>query len=114
MQHFYINPNVFNNIKSGKFEPIYFSFCSTWNKRCYDMRNQNKVQNGKELYGEDVFLVRLFNTGNDNESFIATVGHSFVNGKEMDGELRFEKQRFNKLTIYKIEEPKEKDCYGRT
>lgn len=114
MQHFYINPNVFNNIKSGKFEPIYFSFCSTWNKRCSDMRNQNKVQNGKELYGEDVFLVRLFNTENDNESVIATVGHSFVNGKEMDGELRFEKQRFNKLTIYKIEEPKEKDCYGRT
>ena len=92
MQHFYINPNVFNNIKSGKFEPIYFNFCNTWNKRCYDMRNQNKVQNGKELYGEDVFLVRLFN----------------------NGELSFKNQRFNKLTIYKIEEPKEKDCYGRT
>jgi len=77
------------------------------------MRNQNKVKNGKELYGEDVFLVRLFNTGNDKESVIATVGHNFVNGKEMNGESCFKNQKFNKLTIYKIEEPKEKDCYGR-
>ena len=76
------------------------------------MRNQNKVQNGKEIYGEDVFLVRLFNTGNDKESVIATVGHSFVNGKEMNGELSFKNQRFNKLTIYKIEEPNEMYCYG--
>lgn len=113
MQHFYINPNTFNNIKNGNFEPIYFNFCNTWNKHCYEMRNQNKVKNGKELYGEDVFLVRLFNTGNDKESVIATVGHNFVNGKEMNGESCFKNQKFNKLTIYKIEEPKEKDCYGR-
>ena len=113
MQHFYINPNIFNNIKNGKFEPIYFNFCSTWNKRCYEMRNQNRVQNGKETYGEDVFLVRLFNTANDKESVIATVGHNFVNGKEMNEKLCFTNLKFNKLTIYKIEEPKEKDCYGR-
>lgn len=114
MQHFYINPNIFERLENGNFEPVYFDSSSLWNKRMYDMRTKSKVPNSKEVYGYDAFIVRLFNTNHPTQSLIATVTHEIVYGKEINGEIEFKNQRFNKLNVLKVEKPKEGDMYGRT
>lgn len=114
MQHFYINPSIFEKLENGNFEPVYFDTSSLWNKRMYDMRTKSKVPNSKEIYGCDAFMVRLFNTNKTNQSLIAIVTHEMVFGKEVNGELQFKTRRFNRLNVLKVEKPKEGDKYGRT
>ena len=114
MQHFYINPSIFENLENGNFEPIYFDCSKLWCERMFNMRKYSCIPNGKDIYGTDVFHVRLFNTNSTNQSLIAIVRHDVVKGKEMNGQIEFKNQRFNKLTVCKVENPTERDKYGRT
>lgn len=114
MQHFYINPKIFESLEGGDFVPVYFDASGYMNERFYNMRTSSKIPDRKDVNGKDLYVVRLFNTNKTNESLIAVVGHEMTKGKEYNGKISFTDRHFHKLTVYKVEKPKEKDCYGRS
>ena len=58
--------------------------------------------------------MHIYEVKQPNQSLIAIVRHDVVKGKEMNGQIEFKNQRFNKLTVCKVEKPTEGDKYGRT